>query len=193
MDRIILREKDLSIEELLIAAEKIKCITEENNISLIINGNMEVAQKINAEGFHIGFKKFMEEKYDYSGLIGVSVHSLEEAILAEKNGADYILASHIFQTNCKKGLEPKGIKFIENIKSKVNIPVIALGGINEKNAKEVIVSGADGIAVMSYIMAAQNPYEVSRILKEEMVNADKREERKDDYDFFSEKKGGVGL
>ncbi|MCY6356856.1 thiamine phosphate synthase [Clostridium sp. ZS2-4] len=165
VDAIILREKDLSFEELMLASEKIKDIIADKNVRLIINGNIEVAKKIKAAGFHIGFKKFMEEKYKFDGLLGVSVHSLEEAVSAEKNGANYILAGHVYETDCKKGLKPRGVDFIKSIASSVNIPVIALGGIDEKNIKNVIAAGAHGAAVMSYIMAAEDPYMAAKLLK----------------------------
>lgn len=168
VDAIILREKDLPFEELMLVAEKIKEIIADENISLIINGNIEVARKIKAAGFHIGFKEFMEQKYRFDDLLGVSVHSLEEAVLAEKNGANYILAGHVYETDCKRGLKPRGVDFIKAIASSVNIPVIALGGIDEKNVKHVLSSGADGVAVMSYIMAAEDPYISTKLLKNNM-------------------------
>ncbi|MCY6484187.1 thiamine phosphate synthase [Clostridium aestuarii] len=166
VDAVILREKDLSFEELLPIADKIKDIIENKNVKLIINGNMDVAKKIKAHGIHIGFKKFMEQKHEFDGLVGVSVHSLEEAVLAEKNGADYVFASHVYETDCKKGLKPRGINFIKKIRENIGITLIGLGGINEKNAQEVICAGIDGIAVMSYIMADKNPYAATKILKD---------------------------
>ncbi|MCY6371078.1 thiamine phosphate synthase [Clostridium ganghwense] len=165
VDTIILREKDLSFKELLPIAKKIKEITSGENVKLIVNGNIELARKIKAQGFHIGFEKFMEQKYKFDGLLGVSVHSLEEAVLAEKNGADYILTGHVYETNCKKGLRPRGVEFIKSITSNVSIPVIALGGINEKNVWQVLSTGASGVAVMSYIMAAEDPYIATKLLK----------------------------
>lgn len=165
VDAIILREKDLPFEELVLVAEKIKDIIAYKNVSLIINGNIEVARKIKAAGFHIGFKEFMEQKYRFDGLLGVSVHSLEEAVSAEKNGANYVLAGHVYETDCKKGLKPRGVEFIRAITSSVNIPVIALGGINEKNIRNVLSYGADGVAVMSYIMSAEDPCMSTKLLK----------------------------
>lgn len=160
---VILREKDLSYKELLPIVFKLRNITNSFGAELIINGNLKASRISNANFFHVGIKDFENYKLDLNGILfGLSVHSIEEAIDAEKYGARYILASHIFQTDCKKGLEPKGINFIENVKSKVNIPVIALGGINEKNIKDVIRAGADGAAVMSYIMASDDPYSAAK-------------------------------
>ncbi|RKD30533.1 thiamine phosphate synthase [Thermohalobacter berrensis] len=168
VDRVILREKDLSFKELFFIANKLKLILDKYNVPLIINSNIEVAKSLNSQGFHIGFRNVKNNKVKYDGLLGISVHSLKEGILAEKYGADYLLASHIFETNCKKGLKPKGVGLIRRIKANVNIPVIALGGINEENVKIVMNAGADGIAVMSYIMASDNPYISAKKLKEKL-------------------------
>ncbi|RKD23684.1 thiamine-phosphate diphosphorylase [Caminicella sporogenes] len=165
IDRVILREKDLSYEKLLLTASILKPILSKYNVPLIINTNLEVAKSLNADGFHIGFQNIKNKKIEFKGILGISVHNLEEAIAAENLGADYLLAGHIYKTDCKKGLKPKGIKLIKDIKANVNIPVIALGGINEKNAPEVISAGADGIAVMSYIMSSKFPYLSAKILK----------------------------
>ena len=87
------------------------------------------------------------EKFNYN--VGVAIHTVEEGILAHNKGAKYILASHIFKTKCKEGLEPKGIQFISELREYVNCEIIALGGINYDNYMNVIEAGADGIAVMS--------------------------------------------
>lgn len=168
---VILREKDLSYEELLPIAFRLKNITNSFGADLIINGNLKIAEISNAHYFHIGIEAFLKQKLDLNGtLFGLSVHSVEEAVKAEKYGAKYILASHMFETNCKKGLEPKGIQLIKDIKTKVNIPVIALGGINENNIEKVIEARANGIAVMSYIMASNNPYLATKRLTDKITN-----------------------
>lgn len=165
IDAIILREKDLSSTELFILAKEIKESINNKKTLLIINNDIDVAKSVNADGYHIGFEKFIKEKPFFNGLIGVSVHSLDEAIIAEKEGASYLLASHIFETDCKKDLEPKGIKLIKDIKSVVNIPVIALGGINLDNINEVFKAGSDGAAVMSSIMKCNEPEVLTRKYK----------------------------
>jgi thiamine-phosphate pyrophosphorylase len=168
-DAIILREKDLSYEDLLPIAFKLRNITNSFGAQLIINGNLRIAQIANANFFHIGIKDYLKQKLNLNGILfGLSVHSVEEAVKAERYGAKYILASHIFKTDCKKGLKPKGIKLIKDIKSKVNIPVIALGGINESNIRGATEAGADGIAVMSYIMASTKPYLAAKKLKSQL-------------------------
>ena len=92
------------------------------------------------------------EKLKHFNIIGASTHSLEDAKIAEKLGATYITASHIFATDCKKGLEPRGLDFLKNICDNVNIPVFALGGINEDNSKYCYENGAKGVCMMSQAM-----------------------------------------
>lgn len=166
IDAIILREKDLPSDELFILAKEIKEIISDKKTLLIINNDIDVAKSTNADGYHIGFEKFINEKPLFNGLVGVSVHSLDEAIIAEQEGAGYLLASHIFETDCKKGLEPKGIKLIKDIKKKVKIPVIALGGINLDNINEVFEAGSNGVAVMSSIMKCNEPEVLTRKYKD---------------------------
>lgn len=166
IDAIILREKDLPSSELFVLAKEMKETINSKKTLLIINNDIDVAKNVNADGYHIGFEKFINEKPVFNGLIGVSVHSLDEAIIAEKEGASYLLASHIFETDCKKDLEPKGIKLIKDIKKKVKIPVIALGGINFDNINEVFEAGSNGVAVMSSIMKCNEPEVITRKYKD---------------------------
>lgn len=163
VSKIILREKDLSFFELETLYNKlIEVINKES--SVIINSNVDLAIKYNAFGIQLpykifieyGGKKGIEKNRHYYGKVGVSTHSVEEALECSRLKADYIIASHIFETKCKEGLKPKGIGFIEKISEKVSIPVIALGGIKSNNYKEVLQGGADGIAIMSEIMTSNN-------------------------------------
>ncbi|MCB2290925.1 thiamine phosphate synthase [Clostridium sp. CS001] len=159
---IILREKDLLYDELLIMAKKIKGIIGHRSVKLIVNSNLEVAKGVEAYGFHVSFEKFIEMKFSFKGIIGVSVHSLNEAMEAEKQGANYLLVGHIFETDCKKGLPPRGIELIKDIRKNVSIPIIALGGITTLNVLKVIESGAHGVAVMSTIMKEKDPFVVTK-------------------------------
>jgi thiamine-phosphate diphosphorylase len=163
VDIIILREKDLPFEELLKLAKEIKTLIRGRGTQLYINGNLEIAQLINAEGYHCSYNTFINTPIDFNGIIGVSVHSIEEAIFAEQRGADYLFAGHIFPTDCKKFLEPRGIKWLESLIKQVNIPVVPIGGISPNNIASL--PNLKSIAVMSQIMAAGNPKEVVRELK----------------------------
>ena len=153
LEYLILREKDLSYEELKIMAKKIKDILLDSKIKLIINGNINVARAVEAFGLQLSFKDFSDGvSKDYEGVIGVSIHSLREAIEGETLGANYLLYGHVFETDCKKGVTPRGLVELKEICSSVKIPVYAIGGIDEENYKSVINSGAYGVSIMSSLM-----------------------------------------
>ena len=153
---IILREKDLSTEKLIEIYIKIReLVPEETNI--IINSNIEATRILKEKFIHLSFKDFKKNLEEVKSLqVGVSVHSILEAIEADRLGASYILVSPIFETQCKKDVTPKGIDFIKEIKEKVNCKVIALGGINELNFKEVLEASADDFACMSLLFMSNN-------------------------------------
>lgn len=97
---------------------------------------------------------------------GCSIHSLEEAKMAQNGGADYLLYGHVFESSSKKGLLPRGLKELAKIKEAVSIPVLAIGGITPENLKQVLHTSADGIAIMSGIIQAEDPlYAVKRYVK----------------------------
>ena len=158
---LTLREKDLNKNEYLKLIEKIYPICQKYKINLILHQNydLNLDDKYNIEGIHLSYSIFKSlnenikaeliKKYKR---IGVSVHSLNEAKEAESLGASYVIAGHIFETDCKKGLEPRGLKFIEDLSSALSIPIFAIGGIDEKNSLSVINSGAFGVCMMSTLM-----------------------------------------
>lgn len=157
--RIILREKDLSDKAYEELYYKVKELA--TNSEIIINSKFKVFKKVNEEIIQLSFNDFMSlGEFDYN--VGVSVHTVEEGILAYNKGAKYLLASHIFETKCKEGLEPKGIQFISKLREHVNCEIIALGGINCDNYINVIEAGANGIAVMSLFY---NDYDFDRFIK----------------------------
>ena len=158
---LTLREKDLDKNEYLKLIEKIYPICQKYKINLILHQNydLNLDDKYKIDGIHLSYNIFKSlnenikaeliKKYKR---IGVSIHSLNEAKEVESLGASYVVAGHIFETDCKKGLEPRGLKFIEDLSSALTIPIFAIGGIDEKNSLSVIDSGAFGVCMMSSIM-----------------------------------------
>ena len=158
---LTLREKDLNKNEYLKLIEKVYPICQKYKINLILHQNydLNLDDKYNIEGIHLSYSIFKSlnenikaeliKKYKR---IGVSVHSLNEAKEVESLGASYVVAGHIFETDCKKGLEPRGLKFIKDLSSALSIPIFAIGGIDEKNSLSVINSGAFSICMMSTLM-----------------------------------------
>lgn len=164
-DGIILREKDLSPEAYEVLARKCRKICEAFGVPLFINHFWEVGQRINNRRIHVSmavFKELAESPEGLSGWeqVGVSVHSREEAVYAEGKGADYLIAGHIFATDCKKGLEPRGTEFLSEICRSVSIPVFAIGGMDAIRGILALDAGAAGICMMSELMKSESPGEI---------------------------------
>lgn len=158
---LTLREKDLNKNEYLKLVEKIYTICQKYRIDLILHQNYDLRldNKYNIKGLHLSYNTFKslnknirEELIKKYKKIGVSIHSVDEAKEVENLGATYIVAGHIFKTDCKKDLEPRGLKFIQELSLILTIPIFAIGGINEKNSHLVINSGVFGVCMMSSLM-----------------------------------------
>jgi thiamine-phosphate pyrophosphorylase len=164
-----LREKGLATHELYSLACELRKITSDFKANLIVNDRVDIALAVEADGVHLGWQSLpfgiARELLGFEKLIGVSTHNRQEALQVQSYGADYITFGPIFDTSSKTGLlKPTGVEEIQKLKKEINIPVIALGGINEKNIESVLNGGADGIAVISSIMQADNPEEAARCL-----------------------------
>lgn len=157
-----LREKSCSTRTFIEQGLAIRDYCKQKNIPLIINDRIDVAMAIEADGVHLGQDDMPIERarkiVGGTMLIGLSTHSVEEAVLAEKCGADYIGAGPVYSTVTKQDTSPIiGTKGVFEIRKAVGIPIVGIGGIHENNASEVIKSGADGVAVVSAIIASDNP------------------------------------
>ncbi|MBN1912963.1 MAG: thiamine phosphate synthase, partial [Candidatus Omnitrophica bacterium] len=120
----------------------------------LINDRLDIALAVNADGVHLGNKDMPYEVarkvLGKNKIIGLTVHSEKEAVLAQKQGADYIGVSPIFSTKTKSDAGPgRGVGLLKAIRKKVSLPIIAIGGINLSNAKEVVAAGADGLCAIS--------------------------------------------
>ncbi len=165
-DRIILREKQLPRDKLCRLAEKCSEICAGYSVPFSVNSDIEAARGLSAD-IHLPYSLFTEkhEKLDGFKTTGVSVHSIEEAAAAQKLGASYLIAGHIFATECKKGLEPRGLEYLSEIAHSVTVPVLGIGGITYDNASEVMATGAAGICVMSRLMICDDPVNEVKKLK----------------------------
>ena len=133
--KVILREKDLSEDEYTALAEKISSIS---GIELYIHSFPNAARRLSIKRLHLPLSLLNEEICSEFETVGASVHSVEEAKTAEKLGASYITAGHIFATNCKRGLAPRGLGFLKAVCESVKIPVYALGGITSDNMQSCL-------------------------------------------------------
>ncbi len=172
-----LREKNLSDEKFLAEAIKIKELCKKYNVPFIINDNAEIAKKCGADGVHVGQHDMnaanVREIIGPDMILGVSAQTVEQAIAAEKNGADYLGVGAVFSTSTKTDADSVSYETLKNICSAVTIPVVAIGGISAANMKQLENSGIDGVAVVSAIFASDNIAEECKklyILSEEITN-----------------------
>jgi len=145
-------------------------ICREHNIPFIVNDDIELAIKLDADGIHVGqddiaidqLRKLIPTHY----IIGLSTSTVEESLIAEQLNVNYIGVGPVYETATKSdALEPIGLNGLQDIREKTTIPIVGIGGINENNAKLVIEHGADGVALISAISRAENPKRVARYLR----------------------------
>ncbi len=154
-DALILREKDLSTDLYQRVSVRVLSLCREHGVCCIFNGHGDLARKLGAGGVQLSFSTYMESPVDNFvdiPLIGVSVHSQEEAEAAAARGADYLVYGHVFATDCKPGLPPRGLAALREICLGVSIPVYAIGGIGSENAGLCRQAGAAGVCMMSGYM-----------------------------------------
>ena len=154
---LILREKDLDDKTYEEFAVKCNDICKENSVLFFINTKINVAQKLKIKNIQISFKDFLNNKEILSSFdnVAVSVHSLEEAKTVEDWKIEknlFLIAGHIFETDCKKGLKPRGTDFLKELCDNVNLPVFAIGGINETTVKQLQDINIEGVCLMSELM-----------------------------------------
>ena len=163
-----LREKKISSKEYLELAQRVKEVTDRHDIPLIINDRIDIALAIDADGVHLGPEDLpvpIARKLLGDGkIIGSSAASVDEALLFQAQGADYLGVGAVFPTATKRGTEKVGLEDLRGIKSAVHIPVVAIGGIKAENAKPVMETGVDGVAVVSAIMDQTDIREAARRL-----------------------------
>jgi thiamine-phosphate pyrophosphorylase len=155
---IQLRDKYCSPRDLVRAGKEIRAITRHAGALFIVNDRLDVALACGADGAHLGQGDMrcdtVRQLAPLPFIIGVSVGSVEEAIEAERGGADYVALSPVFPTGSKSNAGPgHGLHLLGEIRSAVGVPVIAIGGIGPGNAGQVIDAGADGIAVISAVVS----------------------------------------
>ena len=171
-----LREKELAEEDFLKEALEISALCKEYDVPFIINDNVEIAIKCQADGIHVGQEDMeasqVRKKVGEDMMIGVSVHSVEEALEAVKKGADCLGVGAIFSTSTKKDVDLLPKESLKDICQAVNVPVVAIGGIGKSNIIDLSGTGVDGVALVSAIFSADDIEEECRKLRklsEEMV------------------------
>ncbi|MBX6762595.1 MAG: thiamine phosphate synthase [Rubrobacteraceae bacterium] len=169
IDAVQLREKGGPALLLYETALAISPAVRAADALLLINDRVDVALATGADGVHLAAKSLPPEaaRRVVGGrlLLGVSVHGVEEAKRAEV-AADYLTFGHVYPTSSKPGLPPRGVRELARVVEAVEVPVLAIGGIDASNAREVAATGASGIAVISAILAAEDPRSTAEKIRE---------------------------
>lgn len=164
-----LREKNISTRDFFQLGLKIKEVTREYQVPLIINDRLDVALALEADGVHLGQDDLPAQAarkiLGPHRILGVSINNLQEALLAEKEGADYVGAGAVFPTSTKNDVRTLDYPELVGIKKEIKIPVVAIGGINETNLQMLKESGINGICVASAILGKENIKEAAQNLK----------------------------
>jgi thiamine-phosphate pyrophosphorylase len=181
-DAIQLRDKVLNPSELLRVGGEILAVTRPSGALFIINDRLDVALACGADGVHLGQGDISpgvaRQLTPPDFIIGVSVGSVGEALLAESGGADYVALSPTFDTTSKVDAgHGHGLTLLRKIRNAVKIPIIAIGGIGPENVRDVIHAGADGVAVISAVVAAPDITKAARELRY-LIEQAKRERPK---------------
>ena len=172
-----LREKNLGDEAFLEEAKEIQQLCRKYGVPFIVNDNVEVALKVGADGIHVGQKDMeagnVRRLLGPDKILGVSAQTVEQAILAEKNGADYLGVGAVFPTGSKDDADDVSHETLAAICKAVKIPVVAIGGISKKNLLELKGTGICGVSVISAIFAQPDILAATRELRylcEELVD-----------------------
>lgn len=169
-DAVQLREKTKPDREFLVAAREIRSITASCGRLFFVNDRLDIALASGADGVHLGQDDLplvdARRQVPDDFMIGISVGSPEEAILAEEGGADYVALSPVFPTLSKPDAGPgSGLQTLREIRASVSIPVVAIGGITTGNVEDVIRFGADGVAVISAVVSQDDIASAARNMK----------------------------
>ncbi len=164
-----LREKKGSTRKFLDEALSVRDFLKQARVPLIINDRLDVAMAVHADGLHLGQTDMplpqARRIVGNSMIIGISAESIEDAMAAEAQGADYISVSPVFSTPTKTDTAPPlGLEGLREIRKRVSTPLVAIGGVNAENVEAVLRNGADGVAVVSAIVCAKDPMEAARHL-----------------------------
>ncbi len=163
---IQLRDKLLSKKELLPIAQQLKNLCAEHNVLFIVNDYLDIVLAADADGLHLGQNdlptKVARKLLPIDKILGCSTTTVDQAVTAESDGADYIAVGSIYPTTSKETAKVIGLEGLRQIRQAVTLPLVAIGGITKDNAAEVIAAGASSVAVISAILQAESPEEAAR-------------------------------
>lgn len=160
---LLLREKDLTAPAYERLARQVKAICDRHGVLLIAHQNLAVVQSLKLTHMQLSMTALRSyQKTAFSPVIGASIHSVGEAEEAQALGAAYLIAGHIFDTDCKAGVPPRGLEFLRQVCQAAIVPVFAIGGIAAGKIPEIMAAGAKGCCIMSEAMTTKFPEELVR-------------------------------
>jgi thiamine-phosphate pyrophosphorylase len=172
VDVIQLRYKSAPALDLYTLGEQIRPVIKEFHARLLINDRLDVALALQTDGVHLAGKSLpvgaARSVVGDNFLLGFSVHSVEDAKRAAEQGASYVTFGHVFPTNSKPGLPPRGVEGLQEVVEAVSIPVLAIGGITAENIDRVLATGCAGVAVIGAISQDADPEKAARYLRQRM-------------------------
>ena len=171
-----LREKEMSTRELIALGAAIQELCRDHGALFIVNDRVDVALALDADGVHVGQDDMScvdaRRLVGPGKIVGVSATTLPEALRAARDGADYLGVGPIYYTGTKPDAAPAtGIALVEAAKRETGLPIVAIGGISAPNAAAIVAAGADGVAVISAVLAAPNPRVAAAELREIILGA----------------------
>ena len=167
---IQLRDKVQDKKQLLPIAQQLKTVCVKHDVLFIINDYLDVMLSVDADGLHVGQDDLpvpvARKLLPLDKIVGCSATTVDQAVAAQDEGADYIAVSAIYPTPSKEGEEVVGLERVRQIRQAVSLPLVAIGGITRDNAPEVIAAGADSVAVISAVLGAESPEKAARQLSD---------------------------
>jgi thiamine-phosphate pyrophosphorylase len=160
---IQLRDKTASKKQLSSWAKQICKLTKKSRVTFIVNDYLDIAKQVDADGVHLGQDDLKKgsisqarKRLGEDRIIGISTHSLNQAVSAARQGADYVSVGPVFGTPSKPGIKPVGIELLRRVKKKVKVPIVAIGGINQSNIHKIKKAGIERVAVIRAVVSARN-------------------------------------
>ncbi|MCG3204122.1 MAG: Thiamine-phosphate synthase [Elusimicrobia bacterium] len=172
VDAVQLRSRQLADRALVALGKEIKQKCHKAGALFIVNNRPEIALATDADGLHLGHEdlplEFAREMLGHRKIIGMSTHSLPEALSAQKQGADYVSCGPIWSTPTKPGYNAVGLNLIGLYKAAIRIPFVVIGGVNEKNIDQVLAAGGKTVAVVRAFFDSDHPEKLAREFKDKL-------------------------
>ncbi len=170
VDTIQVRDKGAPASEIFASVLDIARLARDREVRVLVNDRVDVALASRTHGVHLAAKSLppsvVRGLVEPWQILGVSVHSVEDAIAAARDGADYVTFGHVYPTWSHQGEPPRGVRTLADVVEAVDVPVLAIGGVTVDRVPEVLATGCAGVAVISAVLGAEDPAEAARALRD---------------------------